>query len=264
MAETNLPRAISGAVGSAVGSAVGGALSGGAAGAGRAVSAVSAVKRVPDGRRARWDKHRAERRAAFVAAGIEAIDRFGPDASAEQIADVAEVSRTVLYRYFRDRDDLRDALADHIVGAVVASVLPHITLTENSTPRQVITSAVDVIVGWFDEHPNLYFFLRARRNGPGIESIENTLASRVSELLQLLLVVFGLDAEQAEPAGYGIVGLVESIGSWWLAKRTMSRERITEIICVGIWNLLEGTARAHGIEVGYDRPLPWDRIGAAQ
>lgn len=256
MAETNLPRAISGVVGGAVG----GALSG-AAGAGRAVTA---VKRMPDGRRARWDKHRAERRAAFVAAGVAAIDRFGPDASAEQIADVAEVSRTVLYRYFRDRDDLRDALADHIVSAVVASVLPHITLTESSTPRQVITSAVDVIVGWFDEHPNLYFFLRARRNGPGIESIENTLAARVSELLQLLLVVFGLDAEQAEPAGYGIVGLVESIGSWWLAKRTMSRERITEIICGGIWNLLEGTARAHGIDVGYDRPLPWDRIGAAQ
>lgn len=253
MAETNLPGALTGAISGAIG----GALSG-AAGAGRAVSAVT---RMPDGRRARWDKHRAERRVAFVAAGITAIDRFGPEVSAEQIAEVAGVSRTVLYRYFRDREDLRDALADQVVTAVVSSVTPHIALTETSTPRQVITSAVGVIIGWFDEHPNLYYFLRARRNGPGIESIENTLASRVAELLQLLLVVFGVNGEQAEPAGYGIVGLVESIGSWWLAKRTMSRERITAIICIGIWNLLEGAARANGIEVAYDEPLPWARFG---
>jgi hypothetical protein len=55
--------------------------------------------------------------------------------------------------------------------------------------------------------------------------------------------------------------MVESIGSWWLAKRTMPRERLTALICMGIWHLLEGTARANGIEVGYDAPLPWDRLG---
>jgi AcrR family transcriptional regulator len=214
----------------------------------------------PDGRRSRWAEHRKQRRAAFVAAGAAAVDEHGPDASAEQIADAAGVSRTVLYRYFRDRDDLRSAIADHVVTAVVDSVLPHIVIGPDSTPRSVITSTVEVIVGWFDEHPNLYFFLRSRRNGPGLESVENTLADRVSELLKVVLVMFGLDAEQAEPGAYGIVGMVESIGSWWLAKRTMSRARITAVVCDGIWNLLDGTARANGVELGYDDPLPWDRL----
>ena len=36
----------------------------------------------------------------------------------------------------------------------------------------------------------------------------------------------------------------------------MSRERITDIVCTGVWHLLEGTARDHDIEIGYDDPLP--------
>jgi AcrR family transcriptional regulator len=221
-----------------------------------------APSRAPDGRRLRWAEHRTQRRAAFVAAGAAAVDEHGPDASAEQIAEAAGVSRTVLYRYFRDREDLRSAIADHVVTAVVESVLPHIAIGPESTPRSVITSTVEVIVGWFDEHPNLYYFLRSRRNGPGLQAVENTLADRVSELLKVVLVMFGVDAEQAEPGAYGIVGMVESIGSWWLAKRTMSRARITAVVCEAIWNLLDGTARTNGIELGYDDPLPWDRLAS--
>jgi AcrR family transcriptional regulator len=215
---------------------------------------------VADGRRLRWAEHRVTRRAAFVAAGAAAIDEYGPEASAEQIAAAAGVSRTVLYRYFRDREDLRQAIADHVVNAVIASVTPHIALTPTATPRAIISSAVGVIFGWFDEHPNLYFFLRSRRNGPGLDAVENTLADRVSELLKLVLVLFGLDGEQAEPGAFGIVGLVESVGSWWLARRTLSRERVTAVVCDAIWHLLEGTARANGLAIDYDEPLPWHRL----
>jgi len=66
----------------------------------------SAPVREADGRRLRWTEHRAQRRQAFVIAGVAAVDEHGPSASAEQIAESAGVSRTVLYRYFRDRDDL--------------------------------------------------------------------------------------------------------------------------------------------------------------
>ncbi len=218
------------------------------------------AERAPDGRRLRWADHRAHRRAAFVAAGAAAVDLFGPEASAEQIAETAGVSRTVLYRYFRDREDLRAAIADHVVASVVESVLPSLVITETSTPRQVITSAVGTIVGWFDEHPNLYFFLRGRRNGPGLDAVENTLADNVATLLKVFLMFFGLDGEQAEPGAYGIVGFVESSGAWWLAKRTMSRAKFTEVVCQGVWHVLEGTARAHGISVGYDDPLPIEAL----
>jgi AcrR family transcriptional regulator len=216
---------------------------------------------VPDGRRLRWTEHRAQRRGAFVAAGAEAIDRFGPAASAEQIAAIAGVSRTVLYRYFRDREDLRQAIADQVVRAVVDSVLPKLTLRPDATPRQIIRPAVAVIVGWLDEHPNLYYFLRSRHAGASLDSVEGTLADNIARLLRTMLIIFGIDAERAEPGAYGIVGFVESVGSWWLEHRTMSDDRLTDLITTGVWHLLEGTARDFGIELGLDEPLP---LGAAQ
>jgi AcrR family transcriptional regulator len=217
---------------------------------------MSEVGARPDGRRLRWTEHRAARRAAFVAAGATAIDHHGPDANAEQIAEAAGVSRTVLYRYFRDREDLRQAIADHVAGEVLQSVTPRLVLTPESTPRQVIESIISVIIGWLDEHPNLYYFLRNRRTGTSLQSVENTLADQVAALLKVFLMFFGIDADKAEPGAYGIVGLVESTGSWWLARRSISRHKLTELLCGGVWNILEGTARANGVSIGYDEPLP--------
>lgn len=210
---------------------------------------------VADGRRLRWTAHRAQRRAAFVAAGAAAVDEHGPNASAEQIADAAGVSRTVLYRYFRDREDLRQAIAEHVVQAVLDSVLPKLQITPQSTPREIIVAAIGTIIGWLDEHPNLYHFLRSRRDG-GLESVENTLADNVASLLKMLLVFFGVEADEAEPGAYGIVGFVEAAGGWWLANRSMPRDVFAEHVCSGVWHLLEGTARDHGLTVEYDAPLP--------
>ena len=209
-----------------------------------------------DGRRLRWTEHRAQRRAGFVAAGASAIDEHGPTASAEQIADAAGVSRTVLYRYFRDREDLRQAIAEHVARAVLESVLPKLQVTARSTPREVITATISVIVGWLDEHPNLYYFLRGRNDGSSLYSVETTLADHVAMLLKLLMMTFGMNGAEAAPGAYGVVGFVEASGSWWLQHRTMSREEFTRTVCTGIWHLLEGTARDHGISISYDEPLP--------
>jgi AcrR family transcriptional regulator len=219
---------------------------------------VATIDTTTDGRRLRWAAHRTQRRAAFVAAGVTAIDTYGPAASAEQIAEAAGVSRTVLYRYFKDREDLRQAIADEIVGLVLASVMPHLVLDSESTPRDVITSTVSTIIDWFDEHPNFYLFLRERQS---LGAVETTLADRVAYLLQGLMLFFGIESDQAEPGAYGLVGFVEASCAWWLAKRglpgTMPRERFAEGVCDGLWHMLDGFARAGGIAIGYDDPLPF-------
>jgi AcrR family transcriptional regulator len=213
-----------------------------------------------DGRRLRWAEHRSQRRAKFVHAGVEAIDLHGPSAHAEQIAACAGVSRTVLYRYFRDRDDLRQAIADEIVEQVVTLVLPHLEFRADSTHRDVINSTVSTIIGWIDAHPNAYRFLRDRRNELALGAVESTLADRVAVLLQALMHAFGVNDEQAQPAAYGLVGFVESACAWWLARRdqpeTMPRERFSAGVCEAIWYMLDGFARANGITIGLDDPLP--------
>lgn len=220
-----------------------------------------------DGRRRRWTEHRAHRRAAFVEAGAAAVDEHGPHASAEQIAAFAGVSRTVLYRYFRDKDDLAQAIADKIVGEVVGSVLPHLELTAQSTPRTIITSAIGTIIGWFDEHPNYYAFLRDR-NTQSLGAVETTLADRVAYLLQSLMASFGLEGDEAGPSAYGMVGYVEASCAWWLAHRSradsMSRDRFTRMVCEAVWRMLDGFARSNGVTVRYDDPLPLAAQGAGR
>lgn len=221
-----------------------------------------------DGRRERWAEHRAHRRVAFVRAGVETVDRYGPAASAEQISVTAGVSRTVLYRYFKDKDDLDDAIAEYMVDTIVSSVLPHLVLTSRTTPRQVITPTVATIIGLFDEHPNMYLFLRERRNEKSLSAVEATLAGRISYLLQALMELFGMNGDETEPGAYGIVGFVEAACAWWLGCRdlpaAMSRERFTELVCDWVWRLLEGQAREMGLSIGYDAPLPVvDPIGDA-
>ena len=85
--------------------------------------------------------------------------------------------------------------------------------------------------------------------------METTLADQVASLLKVFLLSFGIDSDEAEPGAYSIVGLVESTGAWWLATRTMSRERITDFVCTSVWHLIEGIASAADLEVGYDDPL---------
>lgn len=213
------------------------------------------VERAPDGRRARWTEHRAERRADFVAAGAAAVDRFGPEVSAEQIAEVAEISRTVLYRYFRDREDLRQAVGEQIVDQVIETVGAHLEVQPDTTPQAIIETTVAAIIDWFDAHPNRYYFVRSLQNG-SLERAESSLADRIGVLLKLFMMLFGVDADSAEPGAYGIVGLVESTAAWWLTRRTMARDRLIELLSRAIWAIIESTARDLGIEVGYTDTLP--------
>jgi AcrR family transcriptional regulator len=217
---------------------------------------VETVARRPDGRRERWTEHRAERRAEFVAAGAAAVDKYGPEASAEQIAELAAISRTVLYRYFRDRDDLRQAVGEFIVRQVVDAVGDNLQLTATSTPRQLVEGAISAIVVWFDQHPNRYQFVRTLQNGSALEVAEHSLADQVAGLLRLVMATFGVSGGSAEPGAYGIVGLVESTAAWWLARRQLSREALIDLLCGSVWAIIDSFARSMDLHIEYDAPLP--------
>src|SRR3982751_3140153 len=73
----------------------------------------------PDGRRARWTEHRRVRREELVGAAVEAGRRAGPDFAVEDVAREARVSKTVIYRYFSDKDELIDAVLERISNAVL-------------------------------------------------------------------------------------------------------------------------------------------------
>ena len=63
-----------------------------------------------DGRKRRWHQHKVERRNELVDGTLEAIRRRGSNVSMDEIAAEIGVSKTVLYRYFVDKNDLTTAV----------------------------------------------------------------------------------------------------------------------------------------------------------
>jgi len=213
-----------------------------------------------DARKDRWTSHRTERRRQFVEAALRVLDAVGPELPMDAVAAEAGVSKPVLYRYFADKAALVEALAERGSELLLARVLPAINSRGPVLDR--ISGAVGGYFAVIDEHPNLYWLI-ARRGlteaspgrvavHPDKESIANALTAVFGDYLRL----FGLDSGAAEPWAYGITGLVQSTGEWWLQRRSMSRAHVVGYVTELIWAAIAGILREAGVEVDPAEPLP--------
>src|SRR3954454_6443054 len=110
-----------------------------------------------DGRSTRWDPHRRERRAAIISAAIAAIEEHGPDALTGQIAEMAGVPRTHVYRHFDGKQALDLAVARHVANEIGTSI--RAGLATQRSARGIIRAAISQHLAWIEAHPNLYRFL---------------------------------------------------------------------------------------------------------
>src|SRR6202007_1139921 len=124
------------------------------------------VDRIPsataktDGRKRRWHKHKVERRNELVDGTIDAIRRQGRHLSMDEIAAEIGVAKTVLYRYFVDKNDLTTAVMLRFTqtalipnrAAALSSDLDGIDLT-----REVIRVYVETVAN----EPEPYRFVMA-------------------------------------------------------------------------------------------------------
>ena len=66
------------------------------------------------------DARRLERRAELLDAATRVVRREGPAASMDQIAAEAGISKPIVYRHFRDRDDLVAGVAQRFADELGA------------------------------------------------------------------------------------------------------------------------------------------------
>ncbi len=116
-----------------------------------------------DGRSTRWSAHREARRAELVEAAVAAIDKLGPQASVEDIAGAAGVSKPVLYRYFSDKADLLAAVGAYGADLVMAAMAP--ALVADGALRKRVDIACDAYLALLEEHPNVFLLLVRQRAG---------------------------------------------------------------------------------------------------
>lgn len=190
-----------------------------------------------DGRDTRWDDHRAQRRDNLLATAIVAIERDGTDLAVAQIAAEAGIPRSVVYRLFRNREDLDEQIRTRIVEDLMSHLAP--ALDPEGTIREALDNGMAIYVGWVSRHPKLHEFLGLSQTAqPAAESrvVMGTRTAIATYLAALLEHQLGRLGATAPPTGhannvaFGMVGLVEGAVSHWISTPEESRTSEPELI----------------------------------
>ena len=220
---------------------------------------IPAVTVKTDGRKRRWHQHKVERRNELVDGTIEAIRRLGRYLSMDEIAAEIGVSKTVLYRYFVDKNDLTTAVMMRFtqttlipnMAAALSSNLDGIDLT-----REVIRVYVETVA----DEPEPYRFVMANSSASKSKVIadsERIIARMIAVMMRRRMQQAGMDTGGVEPWSYLIVGGVQLATHSWMSDPRMSREELIDYLTMLSWSALCGIVQVGGsLEKFREEPHP--------
>jgi len=187
---------------------------------------------VQDGRRSRWTEHRRARREDLVGSAVEAVRRTGPDFAVDDVARSAGVSKTVIYRYFSDKDELVDAVLERIAGAVLLPRLLGEIAADHLDDRAGLRAVIAGFVSLVEDEPELYRFAYAHSGRSGradlVAATEHRIAEALAALMADRLESAGRPAQPSTAWAYGIVGMVQLATHWWSTARTVPAAELVE------------------------------------
>jgi AcrR family transcriptional regulator len=187
---------------------------------------------VQDGRRSRWTEHRRARREDLVVAAVEAVRRTGPAFAVEDVARSAGVSKTVIYRYFSDKDELVDAVLTRISDAVLLPRLLGELGAEHVDHRAHLRAVIAAFVALIEDEPELYRFAYAHTGRAGradlVAATEHRIAEALAAQMTARLAEAGRPTGAATTWAYGVVGMVQLAAHWWSTARTVPAAELVE------------------------------------
>jgi len=213
-----------------------------------------------DGRSARWNTHRAARRAELVEGARHVIHSHGADASMDEIADAIGTSKSIIYRYFTDKEGLRQAVASRVVSDLHDALVTAAAAAR--TPVGGLRAMVRVYLEMIEQSPRIYWYVsRASLGVPDAVAAsssveEDSSVSKPTELPEQPLSAYldsvidvvarpyfeltGVKPEMAAVWAAGAVGYVRGAGEWWLARRedgtaTLSRKQLADHVADWLW-----------------------------
>ena len=186
----------------------------------------------PDGRRSRWTEHRRARKEELVGAAVEAVRRAGPDFSVDDVARSAGVSKTVIYRYFSDKDELINDVLERISRAILLPRLLDGLTAERADDRERLHAMIAAFVRLIEDEPALYRFAYAQAGRSGradlVAATEHEIADALGKLMGDRLAQVGRPAEPAMTWAYGVVGMVQLAAHWWAGTRLVSPAELVD------------------------------------
>ncbi|UGT78095.1 TetR/AcrR family transcriptional regulator [Mycolicibacterium smegmatis] len=190
-----------------------------------------------DGRKRRWHQHKVERRNELVDGTLEAIRRRGSNVSMDEIAAEIGVSKTVLYRYFVDKNDLTTAVMMRFaqttlipnMAAALSSNLDGFALT-----REIIRVYVETVA-----------------------DSEQIIARMLAVMLRRRMAEVGMDTGGVEAWAFHTVGGVQLATHSWMSNPRMTSDELIDYLTMLSWYALCGIVEVGGsLEKFNSQPHP--------
>jgi AcrR family transcriptional regulator len=185
-----------------------------------------------DGRRSRWTEHRRARREDLVVAAVEAVRAAGPDFAVDDVARSAGVSKTVIYRYFTDKDELVDAVLERISTVILLPRLLGEIAVEHADDRAGLRAVIAAFVSLIEDEPELYRFAYAQTGRSGradlVAATEHEIAEALATVMSARLADAGRSTAAARTWAYGVVGMVQLAAHWWSTDRAVPASELVE------------------------------------
>ena len=201
-----------------------------------------------DGRKRRWHQHKVERRTELVDGALDAIRRLGSDVSMDEIAAEIGVSKTVLYRYFVDKNDLTTAV---MMRFTQTTLIPNMAgaLSTNLEGFDLTREIIRVYVETVASEPEPYRFVMTN-NSAGkskvIADSEQIIARMLALMLRQRMKRVGMDTSGVEPWAYLIVGGVQLATHSWMSNPRMTSDELIDYLTMLCWSALCGIVEVGG------------------
>lgn len=178
-------------------------------------------------------------REQLLAAARRVIRTNGPDATMDDIAAAAGVSKPIVYRNIGDKNALVAALAEGFVDQLNEAV--ERTTVRGAGGRATFAASMRTTLEVIDADRNLFLFVTA--GGPGTESVRllvDRSSSRMIEQFSAIRTAAGLDALPARTWAYAVVGAIQVAAMMWLRDGYGDRDEIADHITQLMWPGLTG------------------------
>ena len=180
----------------------------------------------------------AERREQLIAIARGAFAERGFDGvSVEEIAARAAVSKPVVYEHFGGKEGLYAVVVDREVQQLLGTMREALTATSQRMLLEQATYALlDYVEGSSDG-----FRILVRDSPPGsgtgtYVSIISDTVTRVEGILGDQFAARGFDPKVAPLYAQMLVGMVSTVGQWWLDARTPGKDVVAAHLVNLAWN----------------------------
>ncbi|GIG54533.1 TetR family transcriptional regulator [Demequina activiva] len=176
-----------------------------------------------DGRDARWEQHRADRRRELVSHALRAIRVHGAQVGMDAIAARAGTSKTVIYRHFGDREGLYDAVVESVHSYIHEGLAAAFRLSDPADLGRLTADLADAYLELVERDPEIYRFVMtpppqgADAVVDPVRGLPGVIGEEISAAIAHSLTERGLDASAAPTWGHGLVGFIKATADHWMA-----------------------------------------------